>query len=457
MPEVDTEQDVDAGRVFPWRPAVLAALVVWAAAAIALLVTQVSLRAPEMGILAGGTDLNVYRAGAGRILEGLPLYTEPLIYGLMYTYTPFSTIVFIPLHLFPTDHVVSAWMLANLCALLACVLMSWRMLRYRITPPLVLASVLITGIMVFLEPVRTTLFYGQVNLWLMLVVLWDFSRRKNGLLRGIGIGFATGIKLTPGYFIVVLLALRQWRSAAVAAGTVAVTILGAWAILSTDSREYWTRTFFQADRIGEDWHAANQSIRGLLGHLLQGDAPPWLWLLLVVLIMAVSLVVTVRLYRRDERLLAVIVSGLTSAAVSPFSWGHHWVWFVPLFVYLVHRALGRAWWWIAAIALFAATAAWAFHYDDGLIGVGLFLFPPWWNGIQFLLNIYVLVFAAVLVGAIARVWKPAPAVDLSRASASRLSNFTVNSTRESVAFAPATDRPGLPGDVEATSVSGQGG
>ncbi|WP_024793056.1 glycosyltransferase 87 family protein [Tomitella biformata] len=409
MSDVDAEHEVVAVRSLSWRPAVFVGLGAWAVAALVLLVTQVSPRAPGIGILAGGVDLNVYRDGAGRILEGLPLYTEPVIYGLMYTYTPFSTIVFIPLHAFPTAHVVSAWMLANLCALLACVLMSWRMLRYRLTPPVVLASVLITGIMVFLEPVRTTLFYGQINLWLMLLVLWDFSRHEKGLLRGIGIGVAAGIKLTPGYFIVMLLALRQWRTAAVATGTVALSVLVTWAILPRKSREYWTHTFFQADRIGEDRHPANQSIRGLLGHLVQGAAPTWLWLLLVVLITAVSLTVTVRLYQRDEQLLAVILSGLTSAAVSPFSWGHHWVWFVPLFVYLVHRALGCAWWWIAAVALFAATAAWTYVYDGtDIIAVGLFLFPPWWTGIQFLLNIYITVFAAVLIGAIVRVWKPVP-------------------------------------------------
>lgn len=410
MLDVDPNGSRADPRVFPWRVGVLALLGLWAGLAVVLLFTQVHPRAPSIGILAGGADLNVYRDGARRILADLPLYTEPVIYGLKYTYTPFSTLAFVPLWLFPTDHVVSAWMLANLCALLGCVLMSWRLLRYRMTPTLVLASAFITGIALFLEPVRTTLFYGQINLWLMLLVMWDFSRRDRGLLRGVGIGIAAGIKLTPGYFIVVLLALRQWRSAAVAVATVVVSIVVAWAVLPADSRTYWTDTFFQSDRIAEDWHPANQSLRGLLGHLGAGPAPTWLWLLLVVVITGVSLIVTVRLYRRDERLLAVVLSGLTAAAISPFSWGHHWVWFVPLLVYLVHRALRRAWWWVGAVALFAATAAWTHTYDDGLLGVGLFLFPPWWQGIQILLNIYMIVYAAVLVGAIARVWRPLPAV-----------------------------------------------
>lgn len=420
-------------RAFPWRPGAFAMLTLGAVAGVVLLFTAVGPRVPGFGILVGGVDLSVYRDGAFRVLEGLPLYTEPVVFGLMYTYTPFSTIVFIPLQLFPAEHILGVWFIANLCALLGVILLSWRMLRYRLTPSLVLASVLIAATAVFLEPVRTTLYYGQVNLFLMLVVLWDFSRREKGLLRGVGIGVVTGIKLTPGYFIVVLLALRQWRSAAVALGAVLGSIVLAWAVLPTDSREYWTNTFFEAGRIGEDRHPSNQSIRGLLGHLLWDQAPTWLWLLLVAAVLAVSLVVTVGLYRRDESLLAVVLSGLTASAISPFSWGHHWVWFVPLLVYLVHLALGRAWWWLAAVALFAATGAWTWTYATGNVAIGLFLFPIWWSWIQVLLNIYLIVFAAVLIGATVRVWGPIPQAASAQSASAQSASVQAASVQVSAA------------------------
>ncbi|MBB5888960.1 hypothetical protein [Kutzneria kofuensis] len=44
--------------------------------------------------------------------------------------------------------------------------------------------------------------------------------------------------------------------------------------------------------------------------------------------------------------------GLTAAAVSPFSWEHHWVWFVPVVVALAARLP----WYVSAL-VFVATAA----------------------------------------------------------------------------------------------------
>lgn len=433
------DESATRARTFPWLPSAFAMMVLGAASGIVLLFTAVGPRVPGFGVLVGGVDLNVYRDGAFHVLEGLPLYTEPVVYGLMYTYTPFSTLAFIPLQLFPGEPVVGAWFFANLCALLGVILLSWRLLRYRLTPSLVPASVLIAATSVFLEPVRTTLYYGQINLFLMLIILWDLSRKESGLLRGVGVGIATGIKLTPGYFIVVLLALRQWRTAAVAAATVLASIGVAWAVLPDDSREYWTNTFLESERIGEDRHPSNQSIRGLLGHLLWDQAPTWLWLLLVLAVLAVSLVVTVRLYQRDERLLAVVLSGLTAAAISPFSWGHHWVWFVPLLVHIVHLALGRAWWWLAAIALFAATGAWTWTYATGNVAIGLFLFPIWWSGIQFLLNIYLIVYAAVLIGAAVLVLRPI--TQASRAQGSRAQGSSAQGSSAQAAGAGSSSVP----------------
>jgi hypothetical protein len=84
-----------------------------------------------------------------------------------------------------------------------------RILGYRTTPYLLLVTALTTVTCTFVEPVRTTLFHGQINLVLMLWVLWDFSRPERSILRGVGIGLGAAIKLTPAFFVVLLLALRH--------------------------------------------------------------------------------------------------------------------------------------------------------------------------------------------------------------------------------------------------------
>src|SRR5262249_24860432 len=59
-------------------------------------------------------------------------------------------------------------------------------------------------------------FFGQINILLMLLVIADLTRRDGTTLgrrvpRGVLIGLAAAIKLTPGLFIVYLAVARKWR------------------------------------------------------------------------------------------------------------------------------------------------------------------------------------------------------------------------------------------------------
>ncbi|MGW4244451.1 glycosyltransferase 87 family protein [Nocardia sp. NPDC004722] len=353
----------------------------------------------EVGFLAGGFDVHVYRDGAWKIYHDHPLYTETTHRGLSYTYTPFSTLVFLPILAVPWAMVTNSWLALNICVLYGCVLLCWRVLGYRLTWRLAGLSALLTATCMFLEPIRTTLYYGQINLVLMALILWDFARPERSRLRGIGVGLAAGIKLVPLYFVAQFLVLRQWRAAVTASAVFVATILIAGAVLPSDSEQYWTKTFFESDRIAPDTQPANQSLRGAIAHLTGHQVPQWLWLLIAVPVAIGGLLLAAALYNRGEKLLTVTLAGLTSCAVSPFSWNHHWVWFLPLFVYLVHRAQADPRWWSAAGFLYLATGAWAYHWTDTWVVVGWFLFPPSWPISQILLNCYVIVYA-VIVGCV---------------------------------------------------------
>ncbi|MTE12480.1 DUF2029 domain-containing protein [Nocardia sp. CT2-14] len=363
----------------------------------ALVFASVDPRLEKAGILAGGLDVHIYREGAWRLLHGYSLYRGETVGGLLYTYTPFSAIVFLPGLAVPAAWLTDAFLLVNLVVLYACVLLCWRMLGYRLSPRLASISALLAITCVFLEPVRTTLFYGQINLVLMLLVLWDFSRPDGGRLRGLGAGLAAGIKLVPAFFIVQYLVLRQWRSAATATVALAATIALAWIVSPSDSREYWFSTFFHSERIAPDTEPANQSIRGVLAHLTGGSAPMWLWLVLAGVVAGAGLTIVVALDRCGERLLAVTLGGMTACAVSPFSWGHHWVWFVPLLVHLVYRAQARPQWWLAAAGLVVATGAWTYQWTPDFASVGVFVLPKPWHTEPILENAHVIVYVFALL------------------------------------------------------------
>ncbi|MGW5319401.1 glycosyltransferase 87 family protein [Nocardia thailandica] len=386
----------------------LALLFLLAVTAVTLLFVTVDPWLNTVGILVGGLDAHIYRDGAFRLLHDQSLYDEPTFLGLLYTYTPFSAVAFLPTQLIPWRLLTPVWMGLNVAALFGVVLLSWRLLGYRLSASVVGSAALLTLSCAFLEPVRTTLYFGQINIMLMLLVLWDFSRAERSRLRGIGVGIAAGIKLVPLYFVLEYAALRQWRAMATAAGTFVLTVVGTALILPADSRRYWTSIFFQSGRIAPDEHPSNQSLRGTIAHLAGGPAPMWLWVLVAGLVLAAGLWLSVALYRRGEKLLAIVLAGLTACAISPFSWGHHWVWFIPLLVYLVHRAQRSAWWWAAAAGLYLAIAAWPYQYTPTWISVGTFLLPPYWPGAQLLMNAYILTYLVVLAALGALVWRGRP-------------------------------------------------
>jgi hypothetical protein len=86
------------------------------------------------------------------------------------------------------------------------------------------------------EPVRQTLGFGQVNLWLFALVLLDLVvlGRTGSRWAGAGVGIATAIKLTPGLFIVYLLVTEQWRAARTATVTTAALTGGAFLLAPAD-------------------------------------------------------------------------------------------------------------------------------------------------------------------------------------------------------------------------------
>ena len=83
---------------------------------------------------------------------------------------------------------------ANLALMVALAHFSLRLVGRRVPR----AAAVLAGVAVWCEPVWTTLRYGQINLLIAVLVLWDLTRRTGHRWAGVGTGIATGIKLSPG-------------------------------------------------------------------------------------------------------------------------------------------------------------------------------------------------------------------------------------------------------------------
>jgi len=369
----------------PWTPNRLAI------AAAALLAISIAARLAWTYLVPNGAnfvDLHVYVGGAGALDHRGTLYDY--VYGdqtpdfpLPFTYPPFAAVVFYPLHLIPFGILSFAWQLGTIAALYGVVRVSQRLLPgpggdRRI-------AMLWTAVGIWIEPLRSNFDYGQINVLLVLAVLYAvYSTRW--WLSGLLVGLAAGVKLTPAVSGLYFVGARRWAAAAFSAvvffGTIAVSAL----IVGDQTRYYFTELLGDAARVGPIGTSFNQSWRGGISRILGHDAG---YGPLVLAAIAITAVLAVLAWRAvggaTDRLGAIVIVQLFGLLLSPISWTHHWVWLIPLMIWLLHgplrdrlgaRILGWGW-----LALTLIGVPWLLSFAQPTIWV---ISRPWylaWAGL----------------------------------------------------------------------------
>ena len=290
-------------------------------------------------------DLHVYLGGAAALDRPGTLYSyvyadQTPDFPLPFTYPPFAALVFYPLSRLPFGLVALGWQLGVIAALYGVVRISQRLIgvsrgRGHRT------AMLWTAVGIWTEPLRSTFDYGQINVILVLAVLCAvYSSRW--WLSGLLVGVSAGIKLTPAIAGFYFLGMRRWAAAAFAvvvfAGTVALSV----AVIGEQARYYFTDLLGDASRVGPIGTSFNQSWRGGISRIIGHDAGYGPWVLAAVAVTAVLAVLAWRALGRaacGDRLGALLVVELFGLLISPISWTHHWVWVVPLIIWLLNGPL----------------------------------------------------------------------------------------------------------------------
>ena len=354
----------------PWRPAALAALAVANLAA----VTFFLLSYHQHGISFGPDriDLDVYRIGARAWLRGASLYGHlpptPAGPRLPFTYPPIAAMALAPLALVPAT--VAGTVLTLVTIALAAAVLRLFLLRLSLSPA---ATVWLLPAALFLEPVRSTLSFGQVNVILMAMVAFDCLADTPSWPRGVLTGLAAAVKLTPAAFVLFFLLRRDYRAAAIAGLSFAAATGLGFAAAGRDSVRYWTSIVFQASRVGQPDYAGNQSLQGVLARAgLSPHAPAGLaaWLVLSLAVLVVAGLGMRRALAAGEPCLALSLNAFAALLISPVSWSHHWVWCVPALLTLAslarryHSRLAAT---AAAcgLVIFAAAPQWWFPHGAG--------------------------------------------------------------------------------------------
>jgi alpha-1,2-mannosyltransferase len=287
-------------------------------------------------------DLGVYLRLGGKYVFTSHLYSFVLPNTrLPFTYPPFAALLFAPWQrAFVSVGLVQAvWTMGNLAALIGVLVFSVRLVKpsldrvatWRLALALSLPAVL-------LNPVLITIGFGQVNLFVTFLVMWDLlsDRRigKRQMPLGVATGLAAAVKLTPLLFVPYLVMTRRWRGAVTSVATFAACELVSFAVSPASSKAYWTKAIFQPGRAGDLTIVDNQNLWGVLDRFTHGLLPDAVMLPLLLLTAAGGLWLAAQAHRRSSPLLGVLICAVTCLIVSPISWVHHMVWVVPAILWL---------------------------------------------------------------------------------------------------------------------------
>ncbi|MGX1774137.1 glycosyltransferase 87 family protein [Nocardia brasiliensis] len=370
-------------------------------------------------------DLQVYMwGGSMAALHPELLYDGRGPLGLPFLYPVFAAWICAELARFPINYVGTGISLLTLGALWVSVWSAGLLQQRRPGVRLVALTTAAAAAALWLEPVQQTLQFGQLSVLLMAFVLADLAMPKNRWYRGILIGLATGLKLTPAVFVVYLLITRQFRAAATACAAFAATVaIGFW-YRPAQAWEFWTTTMTSQNRIGFAY-VQNQSINGLFGRLQWSTWDDSTGSLVCAGLLGLAGIAAARIaYLRGDELLGALLAATVMLLASPISWTHYWVWIVPALLWIVHalrhrRPAVR----IAVPALiYLFVFAWPMRVDRvgwwdpdlPLLPQGLVWYVPQTNGrefhwtlTQFLLgDSYTLLAVAALLAAIVWLYRP---------------------------------------------------
>ncbi|MGI5130845.1 glycosyltransferase 87 family protein [Pseudonocardia sp. CA-107938] len=317
-------------------------------------------------------DLEVYRFGVQAWLAGGDMYGPlPETAGhiaLPFIYPPFAALVMVPLAVVPWP---ASWILLLALSTLALGAVLYVTARRLWPSGGVGGAVSVTSVLLplalavqpgkdidfdhpvpglpplALEPVLQTIEFGQINLILMALVAVDLMARSGRWPRGVLVGIAAAIKLTPAVFVLYFLLRRDYRAAAIAAVSGALATGLAFAVAPSASLRFWLDN--PVSGISASPFFTNQTFQAVLVRAgVDGTARTVVWVALSLALLALAAPVIAR----APAPLAMVATAGFGLLVSPTSWSHHWVWIAPALLVAAATAArlrSTGWWWVTGL------------------------------------------------------------------------------------------------------------
>jgi alpha-1,2-mannosyltransferase len=274
-------------------------------------------------------DLQVYMYAVKDMLAGKDIFgTTTPFWRLYFIYPPIAAILMAPLAIGPYTFWQVIWtgglVWAQQSVLKRCgAPRGWKL------------GLLGIAVLLAVEPIRTTLGYGQVNTILMALVVADLlpdrPEQRRRIPQGILIGLAAAIKLTPALFVIFMILIGKRRAAITAIISFVVFTGIATILLFRETVVFFGGLSGGDTRTASPLYTGNQSLLGVFFRLGDSSRTTTVLGLAVAGVLAVlGCLIAAYWWRNDEKVFAVAIVGLTTCLASPLSWTHHYVWILPL-------------------------------------------------------------------------------------------------------------------------------
>ena len=269
-------------------------------------------------------DLEVYQRTGQKLLAGGDIFDAAG--QLPWIYPAFAALLTVPFAVIGFELAAFAWL--TLCtAALAAICFRLGYTGWRL-------SLLTTVLILACQPVRDTLGFGQLAIFLVAAAVLDSMPgprlfRRRILPEGWLVGVVTAVKLTPAVVAAYNFFAGRRKPGLVAfAAFLAATAIG-FIFLPQASLSYWLKLATGDSGLNSGiLYASNQSVLGVWNRLTGEPSRPGL--VLSALVVALGIWAAVLMHRRGQVAFALCLAGLSSLLGSPISWSHHYVWVVPL-------------------------------------------------------------------------------------------------------------------------------
>ncbi|MFI5780648.1 glycosyltransferase family 87 protein [Nocardia sp. NPDC051570] len=255
-------------------------------------------------------DFKPVHAAADAFLHHRPVYTEQLDWvDPHYLYSPGATLLLSPLGLLQEHTARYVFIFINALALVGATALLLRLFGYSLRS---VAAPICYFVVFASESTVNTLTFGNINglTFLAEVASLHLLLKRRDVAAGIVLGLTITVKPTLAPLLLIAAARRQWATIAAAAVVPLAVTAVAWP-LSADPVAYFRRTLPYSAQARDYFNSS------IAGNALYYGIPSWMSLLIRALfaaVVAVSLWLLYRYYRRDELFFVATTTGVLMTA-----------------------------------------------------------------------------------------------------------------------------------------------